>query len=98
MLSKLLIYIIQIFLLRENYKQKQKRRRVKKSILHEGAMKNMVNKDTCTIFADTMSDFFPLRLQKILASRHSWQQVTSQTIIRFIKGMLKYVLSTFETT
>lgn len=58
----------------------------------------MVNKDTCTIFADIMSDFFPLRLQKILVSRHSWQQVTSQTIIGFIKGMLKYVLSTFETT
>lgn len=68
----------------------------KKPILCEGSMKN-VNRDTFTGFAYIMFNFFFLRLQKN-ASGLPWQQVTSQTIIKFIKKMLKHVLLTFKTT
>lgn len=47
MLSKLLLYIIQILLLKENYKQKWNARGQKASC--EGSMKN-VNKDILTGF------------------------------------------------
>lgn len=64
----------------------------KKPIFCEGSMKNVVNRDTFTGFAHTMFE-----LQKN-ASGLPWQQVTSQTIIKFIEKMLKHVLLTFKTT